>query len=150
MPQAAVVTDYSDAIVINQEAGLSADFLKKTTSAFDQLDRGWELLTAEQVVESRNRRITDLGKDKVHILTKIKELAALVALRTRFAVLKANPVSRLWQARWGHRKALQLAREPLSNAERQGNESRVWRSTVPPGLQNVVCFHLYCPLQNVA
>ncbi|OLQ07002.1 putative ribosome biogenesis protein RLP24 [Symbiodinium microadriaticum] len=44
VPQAAVVTDYSDAIVIDQE-----------------------------VVESRNRRITELGKDKVHILTKIKE-----------------------------------------------------------------------------
>ncbi|CAE7265476.1 Cfap43 [Symbiodinium pilosum] len=44
VPQAAVVTDYSDAIVIDHE-----------------------------VVESRNRRITELGKDKVHILTKIKE-----------------------------------------------------------------------------
>lgn len=41
--QAAVVTDYSDAIVIDQE-----------------------------VVECRNRRIADLGKDKVHILSKIK------------------------------------------------------------------------------
>lgn len=39
-----MVTDYSDAIVVDQE-----------------------------VVESRNRRITELGKDKVHILTKIKE-----------------------------------------------------------------------------
>ena len=30
-----------------------------------------------QVVESRNSRITDLGKDKVHILTKIKESPSL-------------------------------------------------------------------------
>ncbi|CAJ1330696.1 unnamed protein product [Effrenium voratum] len=51
VPQAAVVTDYSDAIVINQE-----------------------------VVESRNRRITDLGKDKVHILTKIKEFRKSLSL----------------------------------------------------------------------
>ena len=42
--QSAVVTDYSDATVIDQE-----------------------------VVECRNRRIGELGKDKVHILTKIKE-----------------------------------------------------------------------------
>jgi len=51
VPQAAVVTDYSDAIVIDQE-----------------------------VVESRNRRITDLGKDKVHILTKIKEFRKSLSL----------------------------------------------------------------------
>lgn len=51
VPQAAVVTDYSDAIVIDQE-----------------------------VVESRNSRITDLGKDKVHILTKIKEFRKSLSL----------------------------------------------------------------------
>jgi len=44
VPQAAVVTDYSDAIVIDQE-----------------------------VVESRNRRILELGKDKVGTLHTIKE-----------------------------------------------------------------------------
>jgi len=44
VPQAAVVTDYSDAIVIDQE-----------------------------VVESRNRRIIGLGKDKVGTLETIKE-----------------------------------------------------------------------------
>uniref|UniRef100_A0A7S0A418 DUF4201 domain-containing protein n=1 Tax=Pyrodinium bahamense TaxID=73915 RepID=A0A7S0A418_9DINO len=44
VPQAAVVTDYSDAIVIDQE-----------------------------VVESRNRRIVELGKDKVGTMGTIKE-----------------------------------------------------------------------------
>jgi len=44
VPQAAVVTDYSDAIVIDEE-----------------------------VVESRNRRIVELGKDKGRILGTIKE-----------------------------------------------------------------------------
>merc|ERR1719450_1006654 len=44
VPQAAVVTDYSDAVVIDSE-----------------------------VVESRNRRILELGKEKVGILNTIKE-----------------------------------------------------------------------------
>jgi hypothetical protein len=51
VPQAAVVTDYSDAIVIDTE-----------------------------VVESRNRRILDLGKDKVGDLLKIKEFRKKLSL----------------------------------------------------------------------
>jgi len=49
--QAAVVTDYSDAIVIDQE-----------------------------VVESRNGRITELGKSKVNVLTIIKEFRKKLSL----------------------------------------------------------------------
>eukprot|EP00441_Pelagodinium_beii_P015570 CAMPEP_0197663976 /NCGR_PEP_ID=MMETSP1338-20131121/58348_1 /TAXON_ID=43686 ORGANISM="Pelagodinium beii, Strain RCC1491" /NCGR_SAMPLE_ID=MMETSP1338 /ASSEMBLY_ACC=CAM_ASM_000754 /LENGTH=1775 /DNA_ID=CAMNT_0043242517 /DNA_START=13 /DNA_END=5340 /DNA_ORIENTATION=- len=51
VPQAAVVTDYSDAIVIDQE-----------------------------VVESRNGRITELGKSKVNVLTIIKEFRKKLSL----------------------------------------------------------------------
>eukprot|EP00928_Gymnodinium_smaydae_P070098 TRINITY_DN54035_c0_g1_i1.p1 TRINITY_DN54035_c0_g1~~TRINITY_DN54035_c0_g1_i1.p1 ORF type:complete len:1781 (+),score=503.89 TRINITY_DN54035_c0_g1_i1:158-5344(+) len=51
VPQAAVVTDYSDAIVINTE-----------------------------VVESRNRRIMELGKEKVTTLETIKEFRKKLSL----------------------------------------------------------------------
>ena len=90
--QAAVVTDYSDAIVIDQE-----------------------------VVECRNRRIADLGKDKVHILSKIK---ARKPKRAR-KILKTRPkgarnrglqeLSELFHApKWAPKACFQEFRKSLS------------------------------------
>lgn len=46
------------------------------------------------MVESRNSRITDLGKDKVHILTKIKEPCFIASVSSENGTFLATKMKR--------------------------------------------------------